>query len=60
MLKKTPQRVDLPVPVPVHIVYATAAAREDGTVSFYDDIYGLDAELLRLLRRGYPHRRALR
>jgi murein L,D-transpeptidase YcbB/YkuD len=60
MLKKTPQRVDLPVPVPVHIVYATAAAREDGTVLYYDDIYGLDAELLRLLRRGYPHRRALR
>jgi murein L,D-transpeptidase YcbB/YkuD len=58
MGRKAPLRVDLPQPVPVHIIYATAMAREDGTVLFYDDIYGLDAELARLLRRGYPYRRA--
>ncbi len=55
MGRKTPQRVELPQPVPVHILYGTAVAREDGTVLFYDDIYGLDAELERLLRRGYPY-----
>jgi murein L,D-transpeptidase YcbB/YkuD len=60
MRQKVPQRVDLPRPVPVHIVYATAAAREDGTVLYYDDIYKLDAELARLLQRGYPYRRSLR
>jgi murein L,D-transpeptidase YcbB/YkuD len=57
MRQKIPQRVDLPKAVPVHIIYATAVAREDGTVLFYDDIYGLDAELGQLLRRGYPYRR---
>jgi murein L,D-transpeptidase YcbB/YkuD len=56
MRERSPRRVDLPHPVPVHILYATAVAREDGTVLFYDDIYGLDAELLELLRRGYPYR----
>ncbi len=59
MRQTTPQRVDLPIPVPVHILYATAAAREDGTVLFYDDIYGLDAELAQLLSRGYPYRPSL-
>lgn len=59
MRERSPHRVDLPRPVPVHIVYATAVAREDGTVLFYDDIYGLDAELLQLLRRGYPYRVSL-
>jgi murein L,D-transpeptidase YcbB/YkuD len=56
MHQSTPTRVDLPRPVAVHILYATAMAREDGTVLFYDDIYGLDAELKRQLARGYPYR----
>ena len=34
---------------PVVIAYATALAREDGTISFYEDIYGHDAELERAL-----------
>jgi murein L,D-transpeptidase YcbB/YkuD len=59
MRGKTPQRVDLPHPVPVHIIYATAVAREDGTALFYDDIYGLDAELSQRLSRGYPYRVSL-
>lgn len=55
-----PRRVDLPRRVPVHVVYATAMAREDGTVHFYDDIYGLDATLRRQLAHGYPYRKTLR
>jgi murein L,D-transpeptidase YcbB/YkuD len=43
----------------VHILYATAAVREDGTVLFHDDIYGLDATLAQLLKRGYPYRLSL-
>jgi len=34
---------------PVVIAYETAVARLDGTISFYDDIYGHDAELERAL-----------
>jgi murein L,D-transpeptidase YcbB/YkuD len=48
-------RVKLSRPVPVCIVYSTAAARENGDVNFYPDIYGLDKELDRLLRKGYPY-----
>ncbi|HSQ59203.1 MAG TPA: L,D-transpeptidase family protein [Acidobacteriota bacterium] len=47
--------VTLTRPVPVCIVYATAIARENGEVHFYPDIYGLDGELDRLLRAGYPY-----
>jgi murein L,D-transpeptidase YcbB/YkuD len=36
------QTVDLPVPVTVYILYFTAWANDDGTVSFHKDIYGLD------------------
>ena len=41
----TTQTVDLPVPVPVYILYFTAWANSDGTVSFHKDIYGLDQVL---------------
>jgi murein L,D-transpeptidase YcbB/YkuD len=34
--------VSLPQPVPVYLLYFTAAPREDGTVAFYEDIYDLD------------------
>lgn len=37
---------------PVLIVYGTALVAEDGTVSFYDDVYGYDAELERALDAG--------
>ncbi|MEW6143729.1 MAG: L,D-transpeptidase family protein [Thermodesulfobacteriota bacterium] len=37
--------VDLPVPVTVYIMYFTAWANEDGSVSFHKDIYGLDQVL---------------
>lgn len=42
-------------PVTVMILYATAAAGEDGTVQFFDDIYGHDVQLASVLtpqRRG--------
>jgi murein L,D-transpeptidase YcbB/YkuD len=48
-------RVAIETPIPVVIYYATAAARRDGTISFYDDIYGHDAVLERALARGYPY-----
>lgn len=49
MRGRDPVRVNLARGVPVHIVYATSTAREDGTVEFHDDIYGLDAALEALL-----------
>ena len=55
MARTTPEQVNLARPVPVHIVYATAVAREDGRVFFYDDIYGHDRALTRLLAAGYPY-----
>jgi murein L,D-transpeptidase YcbB/YkuD len=48
-------RVNLSRPVPVCIVYATAIARQNGDVLFYPDIYDLDGELDRLLKKGYPY-----
>ncbi len=48
-------RVNVSLPVPVLIVYATAITRENGEVYFYSDIYGLDKELDQLLEKGYPY-----
>ena len=56
MRQETPQLVRLTRAVPVHIMYGTAVTREDGTVLFYDDIYGHDRTLTRLLATGYPFR----
>ena len=43
------QRVDLSKPVQVMIVYGTAMATETGQVLFFDDIYGHDDRLEKLL-----------
>ena len=48
-----PKTVVLSHPIPVLIVYATAMAREDGRVFFYQDIYKHDARLDALLKAGY-------
>lgn len=39
------QSVALPAPVPVHLVYFTAATDAEGGVAFYDDVYSYDAAL---------------
>jgi murein L,D-transpeptidase YcbB/YkuD len=49
------QQVNLTRPIPVLIVYATVTVTEDGTVHFYDDIYGHDASLEKVLDKGYPY-----
>jgi murein L,D-transpeptidase YcbB/YkuD len=51
----TNQQVNLAHPVPVLIVYATVIVGVDGTVHFYDDIYGHDAALEKVLDKGYPY-----
>lgn len=51
----TTQQVNLARPISVLIVYGTAIVSEDGTVYFYDDIYGHDAALEKVLEKGYPY-----
>ncbi len=51
----TTQQVNLAKPIPVLIVYGTVIVPEDGTVHFYDDIYGFDAALAKVLVKGYPY-----
>jgi len=48
-------QVNLDQPIPVLILYATAVVEEDGEVLFFDDIYGHDAELEKVLAAGYPY-----
>ena len=49
-------QVPLTDAIPVVIYYTTAVARRDGTIAFYDDIYGHDVALRRALlaRRAGP------
>ncbi|HEY6386225.1 MAG TPA: L,D-transpeptidase family protein [Candidatus Acidoferrum sp.] len=49
------QQVNLAHPIPVLIVYGTVIVNEDGIVHFYDDIYGHDAALEKVLAKGYPY-----
>jgi len=51
----TPQQANLVHPIPVLIVYGTVIVLEDGVVHFYDDIYGHDAALEKVLAKGYPY-----
>jgi murein L,D-transpeptidase YcbB/YkuD len=48
-------QVNLSSPIPVLILYATARVDEDGLVDFYDDVYGHDAALAKVLAKGYPY-----
>ena len=50
-----PTRVVLEKPFPVVIFYTTVLAGANGTVSFYDDIYGHDEALRVALAAGYPY-----
>ena len=50
-------QVNLPKPIPVLILYGTAVTNEDGSVHFFDDLYGHDANLKKALAKGYPFHR---
>lgn len=52
------RRVNLAQPIRVFIVYATALAAEDGSVLFFEDIYGHDARLEAALRARTAQRPA--
>jgi murein L,D-transpeptidase YcbB/YkuD len=49
------QQVNLQTPVPVLIFYITAVVQEDGSVHFFDDIYGHDKNLNAVLAKGPPY-----
>ena len=51
------QRVALRDPILVIVFYTTVIVRADGTVAFFDDLYGYDAALARALAAGEPSRR---
>jgi len=42
--------IALPKPLPVHLVYFTAIAGDGGDVSFREDVYGIDQDLVDRLR----------
>ncbi|MBZ5506157.1 MAG: L,D-transpeptidase family protein [Acidobacteriia bacterium] len=50
-------RVDLPVPIPVLVLYGTALVDENEEVHFFEDVYGQDKKLEQALARGYPYPR---
>ncbi len=52
---KDNQQVNLATRVPVLILYVTAVVEEDGTVHFFDDIYGHDRKLEAVLVKGPPY-----
>ena len=51
------RQLTLAVPVPVLILYDTAVVEEDGSVHFFDDIYGYDRTLEAKLAQGRPYPR---
>jgi murein L,D-transpeptidase YcbB/YkuD len=52
---KDNQQVNLKTSVPVLLLYTTAVTEEDGTLHFFDDIYGHDRKLNTLLAKGPPY-----
>lgn len=52
--KRDDQYVNLEKPITVKITYQTVVAQADGTVHFYDDIYGHDARLVAALTPAAP------
>lgn len=48
-------QVNLDKPIPVLILYSTAFVEPDGEVRFFDDIYGHDASLAKVLANGPPY-----
>lgn len=54
------RRVDLEVPVPVHLVYRTATVPADGRVQYRRDVYGRDGRIWNALSREGVALRAVR
>ncbi|MFH1007933.1 MAG: L,D-transpeptidase family protein [Candidatus Latescibacterota bacterium] len=52
--KRVEQTVGLPEPIPVHLLYCTAWAEEDGSIQFRKDIYGRDQRVYDALRKPPP------
>lgn len=48
-------QVNLDHPTPVLILYSTAVVQPNGETHFFDDIYGHDASLEKVLSAGYPY-----
>lgn len=48
-------QVNLKNQLPIVIFYLTARVAEDGTVDFFDDLYGYDQQLNDVLSRGMPY-----
>ena len=49
------RQINLTKPVPVLILYGTAVVDEQEQVHFFDDIYGYDSALEKVLATGYPY-----
>jgi len=49
------KQVGLQTPLTVNIIYLTANADEDGTMHFFNDIYGYDQQLEAALAKGRPY-----
>ena len=47
--------VSLKTPIPIVIFYVTGLVEDDGHVHFFDDIYGYDAEMQKVLSKGPPY-----
>jgi murein L,D-transpeptidase YcbB/YkuD len=47
--------VNLTHPIPVLILYSTALVEPNGECHFFEDIYGYDDDLRRILESGYPY-----
>lgn len=52
--KRDDMYVNLAKPITVKITYQTVVAQADGTIHFYDDIYGHDAKLVAALTPAAP------
>ena len=52
---KDNQQVNLTKPIPILILYGTAIVDDQGQAHFFEDIYGLDAALEKVLAKGYPY-----
>ncbi len=47
--------IQLKNPLPVVVFYLTAVADEDGSMHFFDDVYGYDKAMEQILEKGLPY-----